>query len=61
RQLAQWIHNNYPDTICVLSIEFKKFYMDEWTGVADIDQIQAIRDALHSTVPGILEELKKIQ
>ena len=61
RQLAEWIHNNYPDNICVLSVEFKKFYMDEWTGVGDIDQIQAIQDALQSTIPGILEELKKIQ
>jgi len=57
RQLANWIHTNYPENICVLSVEFKKFYMDEWTGVGDIDQIQAVRDALHCTIPGILEEL----
>lgn len=61
RQLAMWIHNNYPDSTCVLSIEFKKFYMDEWTGVGDVEQIQEIRNALHSTIPGILEELKKMQ
>lgn len=57
RHLAQWIHTNFPDSACVLSIEFKKFFMDEWTGVGDIDQIEAIRDALQSTLPGILEEL----
>jgi hypothetical protein len=58
RRLAQWIHENFPDSACVLSVEFKKFFMDEWTGVGDIDQIEAIRDALHATLPGILEELK---
>ena len=61
RYLAQWIHGHFPNQACVLSIEFKKFYMDEWTGVGDVDQIQAIRDALQSTVPGILEELRKIK
>jgi hypothetical protein len=61
RSLAQWIHENFPESACVLSIEFKKFFMDEWTGVGDIDQIEAIRDALHATLPGILEELKAVE
>jgi hypothetical protein len=61
RQLAQWIHTNFPDSTCVLSIEFKKFYMDEWTGIADVEQLQAIHDALQSTIPGILEELEHMQ
>ena len=57
RHLAQWIHERYPRQACVLSIEFKKFFMDEWTGVGDVEQIQAIRDALQSTVEGLLDEL----
>jgi len=59
RQLAQWIHRKFPGSACVLAIEFKKFFMDEWTGIADIDVIEEIRKALHSTLPGILEELQK--
>lgn len=59
RQLAQWIHQNYPGIACVIAIEFKKFYMDEWTGVGDVEQIQAIQRALQSTIPGILEALKE--
>ena len=58
RHLARWIHRNYPGIACVIAVEFKKFYMDEWTGVGDVEQIQAIRAALQSTVPGILEELE---
>ncbi len=57
RQLARWIHREYPGRVATLSIEFKKFYMDEWTGVGDVEQITAIRAALAGTVPGLLEEL----
>ena len=41
------------------SIEVKKFFMDEWTGVPDHAVINAIGEALKSTVPGVLEELAK--
>lgn len=57
RHLARWVHDRYPNQACVLSIEFKKFFMDEWTGVGDVEQIEAIRGALQSTVPAMLEEL----
>ncbi len=55
----RWIHENFPKTGCALAIEFKKFFMDEWTGIPDNMQLDAISDALKSTVPGILEELEK--
>lgn len=58
RHLAQWIHENYPGVACVIAVEFKKFFMDEWTGVGDTEHVQAIRDALGSTVPGVLEEIE---
>lgn len=61
RQLAQWIHHHFPESACVLSIEFKKFYMDEWTGVGEIEQIQALRKALESTIPSLMEQLEKVQ
>jgi len=61
RQLARWIHSKFPDSACVLSVEFKKFFMDEWTGEAYESQLRAIREALHSTIPGILDELKSLE
>lgn len=61
RHLARWIHDHYPESACVLSIEFKKFYMDEWTGIGDIEEIQAIREALQSTVSGLLAEIERIE
>ncbi len=55
----RWIHENFPKTGCALAIEFKKFFMDEWTGIPDNMLLDAICNALKSTVPGILEELEK--
>ena len=60
RQFPGWIHTHYPRVACVLAVEFKKFYMDEWTGLGDPVQIQAIRQALASTLPGIKEMLSTI-
>ena len=61
RQFPSWVHTHYPKTACVLAIEFKKFYMDEWSGLGDPIQIQAIRQALASTLPGIKESLARIK
>ncbi len=49
-------HEAFPEQSCVIAVEFKKFFMDEWTGAPDRDQLKAIYRALASTVPGILEE-----
>lgn len=53
----RWAHGQFPDSACVLAIEFKKFFMDEWTGRPDMTLVEAIGKALGSTVPGVLEEL----
>lgn len=59
-QLARWTHENFPDSGCALAIEFKKFFMDEWTGKIDREQADAILCALRSTVPGVLEALENL-
>jgi hypothetical protein len=45
--------------VCVLSIEFKKFFMDEWTGEPYEDVISAIGEALQSTASAALAELAR--
>ena len=57
---VKWLHENFPDSGCGLAIEFKKFWMDEWTGEKDDAKVKAIHDALASTVSGVLEELEKL-
>ena len=59
-QFSRWVHETFPRTGCALAIEFKKFFMDEWTGKADRNLVQAIGDALRGTTQGILEQLRSL-
>ena len=59
-QFAKWTHEHFPNSGCVLSIEFKKFFMDEWTGIPEQPQVEAIRQGLQSTIPGVLGTLEKV-
>lgn len=59
-EFARWAHQRFPSSVCVLSIEVKKFFMDEWSGVADIEQVELIRQLLASTLPGLCRCLESI-
>jgi hypothetical protein len=43
----------------VLSVEVKKFFMDEWTGEADEELLDAIGIALGTALQGAVEELER--
>ena len=60
RQLAAWTHSRYPGRGIVLALEFKKTFMDEWTGVADRTRIQELAEALAGTVPSVEESLRQL-
>lgn len=59
-QFPRWTHQTFPESACAIAIEFKKFFMDEWTGEPDPTQLEMIRLALQSTVPSVLTELKRL-
>ena len=54
-QLARWIHERYPDTGCALALEFKKLFMDEWTGKPEDDHIAELGRALGAAVPRLVD------
>ena len=56
-QLVRYVHENFPESGCAIAIEFKKYFMDEWTGTVDHEQFNNMLQALRSTIPGILREL----
>lgn len=58
---SQWVHRHFPHSACVLAIEVKKFFMCEWTQQLDLEKMEAVHQALRSTVPGILEELRHLE
>lgn len=55
--LSQWIHQRYPGRGCALALEFKKTFMDEWTGIADHDHIDQLAAALAATRGPVLQAL----
>jgi N-formylglutamate amidohydrolase len=55
---SRWINANFGNRICVLSIEIKKIYMNEWTGELYPDKAALIKKALRTTMPGIIKNLE---
>ncbi len=51
---SRWAHGRFGSDACVIAVEFKKTFMDEWTGEPDRARLQKLRDALARTVPGAL-------
>jgi N-formylglutamate amidohydrolase len=56
--LARWVHARYPDTGCALALEFKKTFMDEWTGEVDQARLRQLADAVQGLVPAIADALE---
>jgi hypothetical protein len=40
---VRFVHARYPGQGCAIALEFKKFYMDEWTGEPDRRELAAMR------------------
>jgi len=46
----EWLHANYRDAACVLTLEYKKVFMDEWGREADIIALQDFRRGFLSAI-----------
>lgn len=40
---TRFVHDRYPGKGCAIAIEFKKIFMDEWTGTPDAAALKAMR------------------
>ena len=40
---TRFVHARYPRQGCAIALEFKKFFMDEWSGVPDPAELAAMR------------------
>ena len=40
---TRFVHERFPGHGCAIALEFKKFFMDEWTGVPDPKELEAMR------------------
>ncbi len=52
---SRWVHDRFGSDACVLAVEFKKTFMDEWTGEPDRAHLGQLKEALAYTLPGVLE------
>ena len=45
----------------MLALEFKKTFMDEWTGKLHTDRLRAAQQGLAAALPGLHIELEKLR
>jgi N-formylglutamate amidohydrolase len=57
----QWIHREFPRSVCAPAIEFKKTFMNEWTGDVDHAHLVRLRDALRAATPELLRQLETLK
>jgi N-formylglutamate deformylase len=58
---ARWAHRRWPDTACVLALEFKKVFMDEWTGQPDPTVVAELRAGLADATRAVEEALEDVE
>ena len=46
---TRFVHERYPGEGCAIALEFKKFFMDEWTGEPDGQELDAMRRFINFT------------
>ncbi|WP_222931898.1 N-formylglutamate amidohydrolase [Sphingomonas sabuli] len=46
---TRFIHERYPQQGCAIALEFKKFFMDEWSGQPDEAELDAMRRFIRFT------------
>lgn len=55
---TRFVHEAFPETGCAIAVEFKKFFMDEWTGSPDREALLAMRAMLRATLPVLERSLR---
>ena len=56
-----WVHEEFPDVSCVLSIEFKKVFMDEHTNEVNQPVLRQLQNALSSTFEPVLTARERVR
>jgi len=51
---TQWLNERFGERVCPIAIEFKKTYMDEWTGAPDQEAIIRLKHLLARSVEPVM-------
>lgn len=49
----KWLHARFGSEVCVVTLEYKKMFMDEWSGTADVVALDALRSGLSHALEGV--------
>ena len=55
----EWVYAQYGERVCTISPEYKKIFMDEWSGEADIAAIETLRAGLEAAVAAVRPEFTR--
>ncbi len=53
--LSRWVAARYPDTGCALALEFKKTFMDEWSGDVDQRHLEELTETFARSLPAVVQ------
>lgn len=56
-EFSTWIHRTFPLSGCAIAVEFKKVFMDEWSGEATPQVLDLLQGALARAAQGTLDVL----
>ncbi|MDQ0322564.1 hypothetical protein QO002_004770 [Pararhizobium capsulatum DSM 1112] len=55
---TRFVHEHFPQKGCAIAIEFKKFFMDEWTAEPDLVALTEMRAMIAGMVPVLEDALR---
>ena len=55
----EWVYATWGDQVCTISPEFKKTWMDEWTGQVDLSVLEDLRTGLQRAVDAVRPEFMR--
>jgi N-formylglutamate amidohydrolase len=53
----EWVYENYKDKICTITVEFKKCFMDENTGIVDLAKLDQFKLGIRRAISDVREFL----
>ena len=56
---TRFVHQRYPGRACAIALEFKKFFMDEWSGAPDLAELAAMRGFVAHAAAAAVELLER--
>ena len=56
----EWIYKNYKEYVCTITVEYKKIYMDEWTGTANLEVVEKLRQGTELAIKTAKKALKDV-